>query len=285
MKGLFITNRYYTDNGMQYIYARLKDEFAKFSVCLDIAKCPIISQTGSEKIGDYDFIVFWDKDVTACRALENAGYRVFNNSHALFVCDNKITTYSALAGFDCLIPSVFSPKRYDVNDEEDNEFFDKVKTLNFPLVAKEAIGSQGRQVFLINDEKDLKNIEKELLHKDHLYQKFVGDEKGADVRFYVAGGQVVGVCKRTNTTSFASNVCLGGNVSLYTPDSKLIENALSISKALKMDFGSVDFIIENGKGLFVEANSNAYFTGIEKLGINVAKAYAQYVIGEVGSRA
>lgn len=280
MKGLFITNRYYTDNGMQYIYARLKEEFANFSVCLDIAKCPVINQNSAINVGEYDFIVFWDKDVTACRALENSGYKVFNNSHALFVCDNKITTYSYLAGFDCLIPSLFSPKRYDVNNDNDEEFLKSVKALGFPLIAKESIGSQGRQVYIVNDEKELREVESSLLHKEHLYQKYVGDEKGSDVRFYVAGQKVVGVCKRTNTTSFASNVCLGGTVSLYSPSLELSKTALSVAKALKMDFGSVDFIMENGKGLFVEANSNAYFTGIEKLGVNVAKAYAKYVVEE-----
>ena len=285
MKGLFITNRYYTDNGMKYIYARLQAEFACFSVRLDISKCPIVCQNSTVNVGDYDFIIFWDKDVTACRALENSGYRVFNNSHALFVCDNKITTYSYLAGFDCLIPSLFSPKRYDVNKEDDTEFLNNVKSLGFPLIAKEATGSQGRQVYIINNEEELLTVENSLLNKEHLYQKYVGDEKGSDVRFYLAGGKVVGVCKRTNTTSFASNVCLGGSVSLYEPDSRLIQTAISVSKALKMDFGSVDFIMENGNGLFVEANSNAYFTGIEKLGVNVAKAYAECVLEEVRANA
>lgn len=285
MKGLFITNRYYTDNGMKYIYARLKEEFANFSVFLEMSKCPIISQTGKVNVGKYDFIIFWDKDVTACRALENSGYRVFNNSHALYVCDNKITTYSHLSGFDCLIPSVFSPKRYDVNDNDDEEFLQQVKLLGFPLIVKEAIGSQGRQVFLVKDENELVFLERKLMHSERMYQKFVGDEKGSDVRFYLAGGNVVGVCKRTNTTSFASNVCLGGNVSLFEPSEKLRNTAISIAKALKMDFGSVDFIIEKGEGLFVEANSNAYFTGIEKLGVNVAKAYAKYVVEEVSSNA
>ena len=88
MKGLFIVNRYYRDEGMEYIYLRLKEEFAGYGVSLDRRVCPLSEINGTVN-ADCDFVVFWDKDVTACRLLENSGVRVYNNSYASLVLSNK----------------------------------------------------------------------------------------------------------------------------------------------------------------------------------------------------
>lgn len=264
---------------MEYIYSRLRSEFDRHGVILEHEKCPIYSQNGLEL--DCDFVVFWDKDYACCEYIENSGKRCFNNSHAIRVCDNKKLTYLALCGQDYLIPSYFSPTRYDVNEDDDVRLLEKVSSFGFPLIAKQSTGSQGRQVYLINSYSELLAVHQKYKHNDLIFQKYISFNKGEDIRIYVAGGSIAGACKRSNTTSFASNVCMGGTVSLYNPDQTLQALAIDIASRLKMDFGSVDFIEDNGKYYFVEANSNAYFKGIESVGGNIAKAYVDHIILEL----
>ncbi len=275
MRGVFITNRYYDDGGMQYVYERLRAEFEPLGVTLDRRACPIAA-TEPIDLGPVDFVVFWDKDVAACRLLERR-YKVFNGARAVAVCDDKVSTYLALGEQPYLIPSLYAPVCYDVNDGEDDELISRVEALGYPVVVKESVGSQGRQVYLAKNRSELIEIRSLLRHKPHLYQQYVGDRKGEDVRYYVAGGKVVGACKRVNTTSFASNVAQGGRCESVAIREEEAAIALQVADRLGMFFGSVDFIRGKTGPYLVEVNSNAYFKGIESLGINVAGAYARAI--------
>jgi ribosomal protein S6--L-glutamate ligase/gamma-F420-2:alpha-L-glutamate ligase len=284
MNGIIITNRYYLDEGMKYLLGRLIQSANDRGVTLTHSICPLVNEFKID-LGQADFIIFWDKDVVACKVLENAGYRVFNSSETIRVCDNKTLTYLALSSFSCLIPSVVSPVCFPISNNDDDELIAKVEELGYPLIVKESVGSLGMQVYLVENREELIKKSHELRHTPHLYQKYVGDEKGTDYRFYVAGENVVGVCKRINTTSFTSNVASGGRVETYEATDEEKNLALSIAKALNMDFGSVDFLKDNGKLYFVEANSNAYFKAIESLGVDVAGQYIDSIIKAVNGNA
>ena len=280
MKGIIITNRYYLDEGMKYLLGRLIQSAKDRGVTLTHSICPLVSEFKLD-LGQADFIIFWDKDVVACKVLENAGYRTFNSSETIRICDNKTLTYLALAQFDCLIPSVSSPVCFPVSNNEDDELISSVEKLGYPLIIKESTGSLGMQVYLVNNREELLQKSRELKSVPHLYQKFVGDEKGTDIRFYIAGDKIAGACKRINTTSYTSNIASGGRVEKYEPTEQEKALALSIANALNMDFGSVDFLKDSGKLYFVEANSNAYFKAIESLGVDIAGQYIDSIIKAV----
>ncbi len=284
MKGILITNRYYLDEGMKYLVGRLIQCAKGRGVELTHSICPIVSSL-STNLERADFVIFWDKDVLACKVIENMGIPVFNSSETIRICDSKSLTYLALSGFDCLIPTVFSPVCFPVSENKDSELIQKVEQFGYPLIIKESAGSLGQQVYLINNKEELIEKSHALRHVSHVYQKYVGDEKGTDIRFYVAGNSVAGVCKRINTTSFTSNIAMGGRIEKYEATCSEKQLALDISKALKMDFGSVDFIKDNGKLYFVEANSNAYFKAIESLGVDVAGQYIDSIIKTVNDNA
>ena len=57
-----------------------------------------------ERIGDVDFILFWDKDVRLAKNLEVCGYPVINCSEAIRICDDKSLTHLVLADYG--IPSI-----------------------------------------------------------------------------------------------------------------------------------------------------------------------------------
>lgn len=284
MKGILLTNRYYLDGGMKYVVDRLIRSANDRGIELVHSVCPLVCELKTQ-IGQADFVIFWDKDVLACKAIENSGLRVFNSSETIRVCDNKALTYLTLNGFDCLIPSVFSPVCFPVSDNNDLELIERVEKLGYPLIIKESSGSLGAQVYLVNGRAQLQQKSNELRHKSHVYQKYVGDEPGTDIRFYVTANSIVGACKRINTTTYKSNVALGGKIEKYDATEEEKKLALDIANALKMDFGSVDFIKDDGKLYFVEANSNAYFKGIESLGVDVAGQYIDSIIKTVKDNA
>lgn len=277
MKGAFIENRYYVDDGINYVYERLSAEFAARGATLDRLACPIVV-TGKLRDTEYDFAIFWDKDVAAALEIQSRGIPVFNSPLAIEICDDKQKTAAVLSRTNVKTPvTVFAPLAY-VAQNDDEELFCKVGELGYPLVIKESRGSQGKQVYLAETQEETKVIHRGLGVKPHLFQSFEGDEKGSDIRVYVVGGKAVGWGKRRNTTSFKSNVAAGGKIEKYDCPDGLKTEAERIAAILGLSFGSVDFL-PAPEPVFIEANSSAYLKGIESLGFDVAGEIAKCVLG------
>ena len=282
MRGAFVVNKYYTDNGIEYVANRLSAEFQKRGHTLDITSCPTLfyDEDCSLKVGGgFDFIIFWNKDFAVARALEKAGLRVFNCADAIENCDDKARTYLMLSGSGVRVPrTVVAPLVYDVSPQNDLSFITQVENyLGYPVVVKENTGSQGRQVYLAENRSELIALHGTLLHVPHVFQNYVADERGVDIRVYVIGGKAIASCKRQNTTGFRSNVHMGGRAVKFDAPSELMSEAERIAKILGLDYGSIDFLTGENP-VFVEANSNAYIFAIESLGYNVAGAYAEHII-------
>ena len=62
------------------------------------------SDVMADRLGDVDFIVFWDKDIGLAKNLEVCGYPVFNCSECIRLCDDKSLTHMTLADYG--IPSI-----------------------------------------------------------------------------------------------------------------------------------------------------------------------------------
>lgn len=277
MKGAFIENRYYVDDGINYAYERLSDEFSARGVTLDRIKCPI-TVIGKPTDFGYDFAILWNKDVSAALEMQSRGIPVYNSPLAIEICDDKQKTAAVLSRSGVKMPvTVFAPHAY-LPQDEDEDLFREVDKLGYPVVIKESRGSQGKQVYLAGTKEEAKEIHRSLGVKPHLFQSFEGDEKGSDIRVYVVGGKAVGWGKRRNTTSFRSNVAAGGKIEKYDCPDSLKTEAERIANILGLSFGSVDFLPAK-EPIFAEANSSAYLKGIESLGFDVAGEIAKYVLG------
>src|SRR5690625_3762425 len=108
-------------------------------------------QTGVQKRPD--FVIFTDKDIYLAKQLELLGIRVFNSSETIEISDDKIKTYQLLASENITIPkTIIAPKAYSNNGRIDQNYIQKIiNTMDFPFVLKEAYGSFGEQVYLIQD--------------------------------------------------------------------------------------------------------------------------------------
>ena len=286
-KGLIIINGFGVAEGIQHQLKRLKEEFSKKGVPVDVCTSTDIFSYLSEgyvksTLPHYDFVIYTDKDRYIAEELERAGYRLFNSCSSIVKCDDKMLTHLSLSNQGIKMPTtISSPLCY--RDNGNREYLNKiVKIIGIPMIVKENYGSLGRQVYFIESKEELIDLENKLIHIPHIYQQFIESSKGKDFRLIVIGGKVVAYMKRENKNSYLSNLATGGKSSVVKLPNSYIEMAEKSAKILGLDYCGVDILEgENGEPILSEVNSNAFYEGIEKTtGINVARLYVEYILSK-----
>lgn len=220
-----------------------------------------------------DFVLFWDKDLLLARQLELMGIRVYNTPQAIEWCDDKMKTHQVLAAHGIPMPTtVFAPFIYSNMKRKSWTYLDAViAKLGFPMVVKEAFGSFGQQVALVKNREELEGWVLQAYGRPHLYQKYIAESHGEDLRLNVVGGKVVAAMKRVSSTDFRANITLGGTMEGYQPTKAEEELAIQVSKILGLDFAGVDLLQTEAGPLVCEVNSNVHFkTLYECTGVDTA---------------
>lgn len=295
MKGLIVINAY--PNGKKFIKqaARIAEELEKLGVDVDVMRngevYACIDQAGmvttslSQK---YNFAIYLDKDKYLGELLERNGLRLFNSAKAVATCDDKLTTYLALAESALpLAKSIPAPLCYTPKAKVDVSFLEKVaKVLGFPLVVKKSYGSFGAGVQLVHGMPELIKTAQEFLYEPHFFQQYIAESKGKDIRVIVVGGKAVAAMeRRASGEEFRSNIELGGEGRKTEVQEEYAFVAEQAAKILHLDYCGVDLLQGENGPILCEVNSNAFFEGLEKTtGFNVAEAYAEYVAREMRGR-
>ncbi len=290
MKGLILINAYSQNEDYLYQPHRLKEEFEKLGVDIDIIRnnlflCYIDNNQLKIKLSGYDFCVFFDKDKYILKALSMTSIPLFNSCEAILNCDDKMLTYLALAGQGVPIPKTlpgllcYSP----TEKVEENTYQIIEEEIAYPLIVKESYGSLGKGVYLAHDRDELKIILEEVKCKPHLCQQFIATSYGKDVRVMVVGGKVIGGMLRSSSKDFRSNLGAGGEGEPFNPSGEMVELAIKVAEVLGLEYCGIDFLFgSNGEVVVCEVNSNAFFHGFElSTKINVAKIYAEHIITKV----
>lgn len=233
-----------------------------------------------------DFVLFWDKDIHLARMLESMGYYVINSAQAIENCDDKGLTHEILSAHEIPMPrTILAPMTYSNIGYTNLEFLNVViKELGLPLVIKENFGSFGAQVYLCNTIEEVHKKTKELEGKAILYQEFIAETRGRDVRLQVVGDKVVAAMERTaKQGDFRANITNGGKMSPYHPTKAEEKLAVDACRCLSVDFAGVDLLFtEGGIPLVCEVNSNAHFKNIyDCTRVNVADQIMEYIIGKI----
>lgn len=233
---------------------------------------------------DYEFkkCVYYDKDIILGTRLELAGVRLFNNIGAVELCGDKCRTYEMLKDYP-QPDTIIYPKTFFPDEKFFGEFTDYVADrLSLPIVAKLAEGSQGREVYLLESREEITAFQRLNYARPHLYQKYILESRGRDIRVFVVGDNVVASMLRENPDDFRSNIALGGHASKYEPRNEIKDMCVSVSKLLGLDFAGVDILIgKNREPYICEVNSNALFTTLSCVsGVNLAGLIADHVINE-----
>lgn len=233
-----------------------------------------------------DFVIFWDKDIRLAKHLEKMGMRLYNSSEAIRICDDKTATYNLLADEGIKTPNtIVSPLVFPRSRISWDSFYEGVeKVLGYPMVVKEAFGSFGFEVYLVNNREELKEKSYELQHKPHMYQEFIKSSIGKDIRLNVVGGEVVASMMRKSETDFRANITNGGSSFKYEPTERQKEVAIKCAELLGADFAGVDLMFgEDEEPILCEVNSNAHMRSIQECtGIDVPSKIIDYIINDMG---
>ncbi len=290
MKGIIVINSYNKTEEYLYQPERLKSEFAALGVGTEILTSDkitaVVGGKVSELLDGVDFCVFLDKDKYLLSAIERAGIKTFNGYYTMTVCDDKAETYFALSGAGIPVPkTVAGLLCYTDGASPSETFLDGVeKTFGYPVVVKECYGSLGKEVYLVKNREELEKTAVGLIKKPHLYQEFIAESRGRDVRVIVVGGKAIGAMKRTSKNDFRSNVAVGGKGEVF-PLAEVKDIAERAAKAVKADYCGVDLLFGKHGFTVCEVNSNAFFGGFERTTkIDVALSYAAYVISETNKK-
>ena len=160
-KGLIIINKYSTMPSMLHQASRIKEEFDKLGVEIEIVKngyFPYLNDNCDieNTYKNIDFVVYLDKDKYQGELIEKSGIRCFNKISSITNCDDKMLTFIKLSGKGIKIPKTISaPLCYGDYDIDENSLKEVGDTLKYPLVLKLSFSSLGKGVFLINTFEEL----------------------------------------------------------------------------------------------------------------------------------
>lgn len=292
MKGLILNNAYYETPSTSYQGERLAAELNKLGVLTDIKKNDFFGakiEGGKLKnvAEGYDFCIYLDKDKYVSYTLEKCGLRLFNRHSAIQACDDKAVTFLYLANSGIPMPKTLPGLLcYDPNSHVSADTCEVLeRELGYPMIAKQCFGSLGKFVYKIDNRAQLEALSEELKCTPHLFQQFIQESEGRDIRAIVIGGKVIAAMQRKSTTDFRSNIELGGVGTPIEIDSDLRNLCQKVATNLQLDYCGIDILYGKYGYTLCEVNSNAFFGGIEKVtGINIAKAYAEHILDNLKKR-
>lgn len=288
-RGLIVINAYSALAPVLNQAERLKHEFGELQIEADVKTCAEIyagiddSGSAFANVDDYGFCVYLDKDKYLSAILEKAGLKLFNSHAAVQACDDKMQTQLLLSGSGTPMPATLSaPLCYTQNAEPDKKFLDRAEDfLGYPVIVKTCYGSRGEGVFKADNRAQLEQLAKKLLHTPHIYQRFIKESAGKDIRVIVIGGKVKAAMQRIAKSGFRSNLELGGTGVKYDCPADMKELCEKTASLLGLDYCGID-VLTGKKNYICEVNSNAFFTGIERVtGVNVAKLYTRHILKQL----
>jgi ribosomal protein S6--L-glutamate ligase len=210
------------------------------------------------------------------RQFELMGSFTPNSSDAIARARDKLRSHQLLAAQGIGLPvTVFG-------DNPD----DTVDLLSMlgppPHVIKLNEGTQGAGVMLTEKPSASRSVVEALrgLYANFLVQEFIAEAKGADLRCFVVGGEVVGAMRRQAPKGdFRSNLHRGCSARAVRLSQSEQATAVRAASVLGLGVAGVDLIRSRRGPLVLEVNSSPGLEGIEAAtGIDIAGRVVDYVV-------
>lgn len=276
--GWLIVNSYYNPAKFNSLYRLLQESAEKaglhFTKWTSAERPTVIGSKAREP--KPSFVLFWDKDVLLARAMELSGLRLFNSARAIELADDKAASALKLAEAGIPIPDTIpAPTCFPGCKRDPASAEQAAKILGWPLVIKENKGSFGQQVYLANNVNEAGRILTHIGEHDCVFQRFVADSRGRDLRITVVGGKAICAMERHSASKeeFRSNIGAGGTATARAISELEEKLALDAANALGLDFAGVDILLgrEENERYVCEVNSNPQLQStIDCCGINPA---------------
>ena len=194
--------------------------------------------------------------------LELHNVTVFNNTLCIEKSVDKVRT-------SCILNAkkIPTPKTFITSNIKDLNRF-KEEFLNNSCVCKPIFGSQGKGLEILD--RDNTHPDYENLNNVYYLQEFIDnpDGKFSDWRLFVINNTVIASMTRQGT-SWINNVAHGAKCESFTPDSEMINLAVTSSLALGMDYSGVDIMLGNNGYTVTEVNSIPAWKGIQSVHSNL----------------
>ncbi|GCB83800.1 hypothetical protein scyTo_0024254, partial [Scyliorhinus torazame] len=88
------------------------------------------------------------------------------------------------------------------------KMIDEAEPLGYPVVVKNTRGHRGKAVFLARDKHHLSDLSHLIRHDaPYLFQKYVKESHGKDIRVVMVGGRVIGAMLRCSTDGRMQSNC------------------------------------------------------------------------------
>lgn len=196
------------------------------------------------------------------RQLERLGVNVFNGATTIETVADKLHAHQIMAEKGLTTPTTMLAK-FPV----DLELIER--TIGFPVVVKTLLGSNGSGVFLIDNADAFKDL-MDLIGETNpniqiIFQKFIANSKGSDLRLFVVDGEVVAaVERRAREGGFKANYSTGGSVHEFIADEEAVRLAVATAAALDIQVAGIDLLFTDNGYTICEANTFPGFKGLEK---------------------
>lgn len=147
-----------------------------------------------------------------------------------------------------------------------------VERLGLPFVGKGLESSMGEEIVCIRNLEDYEKLSVTYpIAKEWLFEEFISESYGKDMRFYSIRGEAVACMQRSSQGDFRANVALGASVEPFEITPAIRTIAGDIYKQTGLDFLGIDLLFGKEKPYFCEINVMPGLEGIEKAsGVNVA---------------
>ncbi len=276
-------------------YKIFANNFDLFGVKLDLVKSDeyvlgVENGQPNLNVKNYDFLIQLVKDQYISTLFEKEKKPCFNKYLSMCYSDDKFLTYVKLAENEIMLPKTLSGNTdFDgitlPDFKRSKEFRHKVeKSLGYPFVAKPTFGYGGRGICIIKNRKEFDEHFDNVGQTSYMYQEYIPDNSGSDIRCIVVGKKFAFAIKRENPNDFKSNISTGGFMTKWQATKEQKKVAEKVAKILDLDYCSVDFFntIDN-RPLVCEVNANP--GGIDKnfemTGVNQAEELVKIIVHKI----
>ena len=278
LKG-FIVSRY-TDMSGSYVCQRLIEEASLQDVSLKTVGI-FDSYVQNDKLNVFDEDELFDFGINRYKwnrtkdAFGRYARRFYNETEAFNRYINKHEQVKDLRSDAFITPkSILSTANID--------FTILREELGLPFVAKGLENSEGKEIHLIENNDDYSDLLKIYGPvKEFLFQEFIAQSFGRDIRLFSIRGEVVACLTRSSQSDFRSNFALGGSIEALELNQNYQNIARDIYLQTGLDFLGIDLLYGEEKPYFCEINVMPGFKGAEKAsGVNIAKKIIETIRGD-----
>lgn len=264
-----------------YTCYRMIEEAKKKGISLQIVGIAdtVVTQSGvyhqGVKLEQCDFIINRYKYGHIKEEIGALAKRTYNDTTVFDAYINKYIQVKNLTSDGFLMPQYLLGTGH-------TDFELIAENLGVPFVAKGLESSQGAEVFLIESKEDCQLLrEKYDTDKEYLFEEYIAESYGRDIRFYSIRGKVIACMTREAKQGFKANVALGASVRAYPIDHNIRQVAKDIYAQTGLDFLGIDLLFGKDKPYFCEINVMPGIEGMERAtGVNVAGAIIDTILGD-----